>query len=126
MRVQLVFRASGTAAEAEGLADGHHPKADVAFLRLVGPLPEGVASTTLGSSVERESAPVRAFGYPEVGEVKSLWSDGRLVGRVTKAGRELLQLRSTHHRGFQRRAGVGARDGARHRVRALRASASWW
>jgi hypothetical protein len=94
-RVRLDFHASGEPMEAEVLPDGWHPEADVAFLRLPELLPEGVAPAVLAPSVGREGARVRALGCPEVGEIKGLWGDGRLVGRVTEAGRELLQLRST-------------------------------
>ncbi len=92
--VRLVFRAGGEPAEAEVLTDGWHSEADVAFLRLPEPPPEGVAPAVLTPSVGQEGVKVRAFGYPEVGQVEGLWGDGRLVGRVTEAGQTLLQLSS--------------------------------
>jgi hypothetical protein len=93
-RVRLVFHAGGEPVEAEVLAESWHPEADVAFLRLPESLPEGVTPATLSPSVGRESAQVRAFGYPEVGQIKGLWGTGELTGRVKEVGQTLLQLSS--------------------------------
>jgi len=93
-RVRLAFHAGGEPVEAEVLPDGYHPDADVAFLRIAGPLPERVAPAVLGASKGQEGAAVRSFGYPSRGDVEGLWGTGELAGRVTEAGRALLQLRS--------------------------------
>jgi len=94
-RVHLSFRAGGASVEAEVLTKGYLPEADVAFLRLSAPLPRGVTPAILSPSVGLGGARVRAFGYPNVGDVDGLWGTGELAGRVTQTGQPLLQLRST-------------------------------
>jgi hypothetical protein len=95
-QVSLTFQASGTSAKAVVPAEGWHPEADVAFLRLPEALPEGVTPARLGPSeshVERD-ARVHSFGYPEVGQVSGLWGKGEFLGEVKEAGQPLLQLSS--------------------------------
>jgi hypothetical protein len=72
-----------------------HEAHDVAFLRLTTPLPAGTVPAEFAPSVRREGEAVRAFGYPELGDIEGLWGVGQLVGRVIQAGRSLLQLSST-------------------------------
>jgi formylglycine-generating enzyme required for sulfatase activity len=92
-RVRLSFQAGGEPMEAEVLADGYHQDADIAFLRLSASLPSGVTPAIL--SIARDGARIRAFGYPDVGEVNGLFGTGELVGTVTETDRPLLQLSST-------------------------------
>ncbi len=91
--VRLSFQAGGEPVKAEVLADDWHEEADIAFLRLLSPLPSGVTPAIL--AMARDSAQIRAFGYPYVGEINGLFGTGELVGTVTETVRPLLQLHST-------------------------------
>ena len=94
-RVRLVFQAGNVPMEAEVLADGYHPEADVAFLRLASPLPHGVTPAILGPSVDVDSHTFRALGYPDVGDFQSVWAEGKILGSTTDSqGQRMLQLES--------------------------------
>ncbi|MCP4538314.1 MAG: NACHT domain-containing protein [Chloroflexi bacterium] len=92
-QIRLTLRTGNTPINAQVLPDGYHQAADVAFLRLSSPLPSNITPATL--STARDGAPIRAFGYPNIGDVDGLFGTGELVGTVTETGQPRLQLRST-------------------------------
>ena len=74
---------------------------DVAFLRLLAPLPAGAKVASLAPSSDREGVAIRSFGYPRIGNVEGLWGVGHLLGYVWEDRKTLLQLSSTQiTRGF--------------------------
>jgi hypothetical protein len=81
--------------EAEVLADGWHEEADVAFLRLLSPLPSGVKPAILRPSANTDGHTFRALGYPNVGEFQGVWAEGKILGLTTDSqGLRMLPLRA--------------------------------
>ena len=93
--VRLTFQAGNAQAEAEVLADGWHEQADVAFLRLLSPLPSTITPAILGPSANTDSHTFRTLGYPNVGDFQGVWAEGKILGSTTDSqGRHALQLES--------------------------------
>ena len=84
-QVRLVFHAGGTEMETEVLADGWHMDEDVAFLRLAGPLPEGVSPAVLGSSVRLDDHRFRTLGYPRVGDLQGVRASDEILGTLNRS-----------------------------------------
>ncbi len=95
----VMFQATGEEQEATVLLDGWRnvDAEDVAFLRIPGPLPDGVQPLPLGSSEGIEGHSMISFGYPETGEVEGGRATGKILGRgaKTRAGQSLLQVHSS-------------------------------
>jgi len=70
-------------------------KEDVAILQLEGGLPEGVRFLKLGSSEVTKGHKMRTFGFPDVGNVEGVWSQGEVIGKVNESDYSRIQLRSS-------------------------------
>jgi WD40 repeat protein len=91
--VDLVFHATG--ARMKAYVEPAYWRAatadDVAILRLLGPMPDGVDSVRLGASAGSRDHRFRTFGFPLVKSVEGLAATGTITDRNT-AGRPKLQL----------------------------------
>jgi len=85
-RVRLAFHVGGEPAEAEVLPKGWQPEKDVAFLRVVGVLPEGTHPATLGPAHGSNGHPYQALGYPADGPALARWPQAKIGGLVPVQG----------------------------------------
>jgi hypothetical protein len=93
--VYLAFQAGGLPMEAQVLPNGYHQDADVALLHLLSPLPSTAIPAILGPSANTDSHTFRALGYPNVGDFRGVWAEGKILGATTDSqGRRALQLES--------------------------------
>ena len=97
-KATVIFQ-SGEKQETEVIAEWWRPTEaeDIAFLRLDDALPEGVQALPLGSCEGTSGHDIRAFGYPDTGEVEGVEGAGKALGlgARTQSGQPLLQLRSS-------------------------------
>lgn len=93
--VMVCFHRDGSRQLAQVLAHSWSPpdQEDVAFLRLKS-APEGMLPATLCPAAGSGSHDYIGLGYPEGGEVKARWPQGKIGGVVPVAGRKdgLLQM----------------------------------
>jgi WD40 repeat protein len=114
----VMFQATGEEQEATVLPDDWRNVGaeDVAFLRILGPLPDGVQPLPLGSSKGIEGHSMMSFGYPKTGEVERGRATGEILGwgPETETGQPLLQVHSSEIKeGF---SGAPIWDKVRQRV----------
>ncbi len=95
--VRVAFHATGEVCEAlVETAWWRAPEAeDVAFVRLDGPLPDGVTPLLMGSSAGVEGHALATFGFPHAKPVEGMAGKCEVVGRTTERGFPVLQLRSS-------------------------------
>jgi WD40 repeat protein len=94
--VQVVFLTTGEERWANvDLKCWREPAAeDVAFLRMDGPLPAGVAALPLGSSGGVAGHPLKAIGFPPANPVGGILGEGKIYGELTLNDVPVLEIRS--------------------------------
>jgi len=74
---------------------------DVAFLRVVGGLPDGVEAVVLGSSAGALGETFRTFGFPDAKPLEGMAGELLVTGSTSEGGAPVLQVRSNEvSRGF--------------------------
>src|SRR6266699_639403 len=96
-KVTIVFHATEDKQDARTEPDWWLPwdAGDLAILRVEGVLPEGVQPLPLGLAEGTSGHSICTFGFPYTGDIAGIGGDGKVVRGLTRAGRTIIQLRSS-------------------------------
>lgn len=88
--ILVQFETTGETRTAYVLAWSWCKEHDIAVLKLDGELPNGSNPVKLGYSQSVNGQTFTSFGFPETGEVKGIWANGKIIGCLDSSN--LLQL----------------------------------